>query len=179
MLAGRFAYDCVGRASVRVMCISHQGVLGLAQQLQQVDDIHYTIYADDITIWACQAQYPQGIRFVAVATRNGVLHHATSVPTSPAETTEEVAIALAALDSTCDTFVCDSRSAVTNYSKGLISPQALRILCQALHSKKRNMITLTWVRAHASPVQPRLPNLNEVTHSLARGLVNHTGATGD
>ncbi|KAH7938813.1 hypothetical protein HPB52_000756 [Rhipicephalus sanguineus] len=29
-------------------------MLDLAQQLQQVDNIHHTIYADDITIWACQ-----------------------------------------------------------------------------------------------------------------------------
>ncbi|KAH8018767.1 hypothetical protein HPB51_012086 [Rhipicephalus microplus] len=88
------------------------------------------------------APYTQGTCFVAVATRNGVLHHATSVTTSSAETAEEVAIALATLDPTCDTIVCDSHSALTNYSKGRISPQALRILYQAPHCAE-NMNTLT------------------------------------
>ncbi|XP_049273402.1 uncharacterized protein LOC125759129 [Rhipicephalus sanguineus] len=130
----------------------------------------------DIRRWektcrTCQAQYLQGTRFVAVTIRDGALHHATSVTTSSSETAEEVAIALATLDPTCDTIVCDSRSAVINYSKGRISPQALRILCQAPHSKD-SMISLTWIPAHAGPVHPRLPNLNEVTHSIARGLVN-------
>lgn len=124
------------------------------------------------------AQYSHGTGFVAVATRDGVLHHASSVTTPTAETAEEVAIALATLDPTCHTIVCDSRSAVTNFSKGRISPQALRILRQAPHSKE-SMISLTWIPAHAGTVHPHLPNLNEVTHSIARGLVNRAGDTGD
>lgn len=124
------------------------------------------------------AQYSNGTCFVAVTTRDGVLHHATSVATPTAKTAEEVAIALATLDPTCHTIVCDSRSAIANFSKGRISPQALRILRQAPHSKD-SMITLTWIPAHTGPVHPHLPNLNEVTHSIARGLVNRAGATVD
>ncbi|KAH7964035.1 hypothetical protein HPB51_027727 [Rhipicephalus microplus] len=97
------------------------------------------------------AQYPQGTRFVIVTTCIGDLHRASSVTTLSAETAEEVVIALATPDPTCDTIVCAYRSAVTNYSKGRISPQALRILCQAPHSKA-NMITLTRIPAHARPV---------------------------
>ncbi|KAH6920050.1 hypothetical protein HPB50_028962 [Hyalomma asiaticum] len=123
------------------------------------------------------AQYSNGTCFVAVTTRIGALHHATSVATPTAETAE-LAIALATLDPTCHTIVCDSRSAIANFSKGRISPQELRILRQAPHSKD-SMIILTWICAHAGPVHPHLPNLNEVTYSIARGLVNHAGATGD
>ncbi|KAH6923740.1 hypothetical protein HPB50_005807 [Hyalomma asiaticum] len=120
------------------------------------------------------AQYSNGTCFVAVTTRDGVLHHATSVATPTAETAA-VAVALATLGPTCHTIVCDSRSAIANFSKGRISPQALRIFRQAPHSKD-SMITLTWIPAHAGPVHPHLPNLNEVTHSIARGLVNRAGA---
>ncbi|KAH6928052.1 hypothetical protein HPB50_011005 [Hyalomma asiaticum] len=89
-----------------------------------------------------------------------------------------VAITLATLDFSCHTIVCDSRSAIANLSKGRISPQALGILRPAPHSKD-SMITLTWIPAHAGSVHPHLPNLNEVPHSIARGLVNRAGATGD
>ncbi|XP_049266788.1 putative ferric-chelate reductase 1 homolog [Rhipicephalus sanguineus] len=87
---------------------------------------------------------------------------------------EEVAIALATLDPDCDTIVSDSRTAINNYIKGRISQQALRILHLALHSTD-NQITLVLIPAHASDVHPRLTNLNEVAHSLARGLVNRAG----
>ncbi|XP_075723185.1 neural cell adhesion molecule 2-like [Rhipicephalus microplus] len=110
-----------------------------------------------------------------VATSDGVLRNATRVTTISAETAEQMAIALVSLDPTCYTIVCHSRSAVTNYSKVRIFPQALRIFCQAPH--KENMITLTWIPAHAGTVHPRLINLNEVTHSISRGLVNRDGAT--
>ncbi|KAH8010036.1 hypothetical protein HPB51_024386 [Rhipicephalus microplus] len=84
-----------------------------------------------------------------------------------------LSIALATLDPTCDTIICDSRSVVTNYSKGRTASQALRIF------SKENMITLTLIPTHAGPFHPRLQNLNEVTHSLAQGLVNRPAATGD
>ncbi|KAH6922545.1 hypothetical protein HPB50_015478 [Hyalomma asiaticum] len=105
------------------------------------------------------AQYSNGTCFVALTTRDGALHHATSVATPTAETAE-VTIALATLAGESYTTVCDSRSAIANFSKGCISPQALRILRQTPHSKD-SMITLTWIRAHADPVHPHLPNLNE------------------
>nr|XP_054923547.1 uncharacterized protein LOC129383211 [Dermacentor andersoni]XP_054923548.1 uncharacterized protein LOC129383211 [Dermacentor andersoni] len=120
------------------------------------------------------AEYPHGTRFAAVTTRGGSLHHAISLVTPHAEEAEEVAIALATLDLTCHTIVSDSRSAVINYINGRISRQALRILQQAPRSTD-HQVTLVWFPAHAGAVHPHLPNLNEVTHSLARGLVNRAG----
>lgn len=120
------------------------------------------------------AEYPHGTRFAAVTTREGSLHHAISLVTPHAEEAEEVAIALATLDPTCHTIVSDSRSAVINYINGRISHQALRILQQAPRSTD-HQVTLVWFPAHVGTVHPHLPNLNEVTHSLARGLVNRAG----
>ncbi|KAH6947857.1 hypothetical protein HPB50_021842 [Hyalomma asiaticum] len=54
-----------------------------------------------------------------------------------------------------------------------------RFASSARHHTKDSMITLTWILAHAGAVHPRLPNLSEVTHSIARSLVNRAGATGD
>lgn len=120
------------------------------------------------------AEYQDGHRFAAATTQGGSLRHAASIVTQNAETAEEVAIALAALDPDCDTIVSDSRTAINNYIKGRISQQALRILHHAPHSAD-NQITLVWIPAHAGDVHPHLTNLNEVAHSVARGLVNRAG----
>ncbi|KAH7982362.1 hypothetical protein HPB52_004276 [Rhipicephalus sanguineus] len=49
------------------------------------------------------AEYQDGHRFAAATTQGGSLRHAASIVTQNAETAEEVAIALAALDPDCDT----------------------------------------------------------------------------
>ncbi|KAH6921571.1 hypothetical protein HPB50_002236 [Hyalomma asiaticum] len=81
-------------------------------------------------------------------------------------------------EATRDVKLTSATGAIANFSKDRISPQALRILRQAPHSKD-SMVTLTWIPAHDGPVHPHLPNLNEVAHSIARGLVNRAGAAGD
>ncbi|KAG0442879.1 hypothetical protein HPB47_015526 [Ixodes persulcatus] len=120
------------------------------------------------------AEYQDGHRFAAATTVGGSLKHAASIVTQNAETAEEVAIALATLNPDCHTIVSDSRTAISNYIKGRISQQALRILHQSPHSTE-NQITLVWFPAHAGDVHPHLTNLNEVAHSVARGLVNRAG----
>ncbi|KAG0432491.1 hypothetical protein HPB47_020799 [Ixodes persulcatus] len=120
------------------------------------------------------AEYQDGHRFAVATTVGGSLKRAASIVTQNAETAEEVAIALAALDPDCHTIVSDSRTAISNYIKGRISQQALRILHQSPHSTE-NQITLVWFPAHAGDVHPHLTNLNEVAHSVARGLVNRAG----
>ncbi|KAG0418671.1 hypothetical protein HPB47_004665 [Ixodes persulcatus] len=120
------------------------------------------------------AEYQDGHRFAAATTIGNSLKRAASIVTQNAETAEEVAIALATLDPYCHTIVSDSRTAISNYIKGRISQQALRILHQSPHSTE-NQITLVWFPAHAGDVHPHLTNLNEVAHSVARGLVNRAG----
>ncbi|KAL1470574.1 hypothetical protein MTO96_040349 [Rhipicephalus appendiculatus] len=60
------------------------------------------------------AEYQDGHRFAAATTQGGSLKHAASIVTRNAATAEEVAIALAALDSDCHTIVSDSCMAVNN-----------------------------------------------------------------
>ncbi|KAG0413462.1 hypothetical protein HPB47_009384 [Ixodes persulcatus] len=120
------------------------------------------------------AEYQDGHRFAAATTVGGSLKRAASIVTQNAERAEEVAIALATLDPDCHTIVSDSRTAISNYIKGRISQQALRILHQSPHSTE-NRISLVWFPAHAGDVHPHLTNLNEVAHSVARGLVNRAG----
>ncbi|KAG0435542.1 hypothetical protein HPB47_018424 [Ixodes persulcatus] len=120
------------------------------------------------------AEYQDGYRFAAATTVGGSLKRAASIVTQNAETAEEVAVALATLDPDCHTIVSDSRTAISNYIKGRISQQALRILHQSPHSTE-NQMTLVWFPAHAGDVHPHLTNLIEVAHSVARGLVNRAG----
>ncbi|KAG0423072.1 hypothetical protein HPB47_001125 [Ixodes persulcatus] len=137
--------------------------------------ITYHPYGDTTGVtFVDAAEYQDGHRFAAATTVGGSLKRAASIVTQNAETAEEVAIALTTLDPDCHTIVSDSRTAISNYIKGRISQQALRILHQSPHSTE-NQITLVWFPAHAGDVHPHLSNLNEVAHSLARGLVNRAG----
>ncbi|KAH7982506.1 hypothetical protein HPB52_005424 [Rhipicephalus sanguineus] len=127
--------------------------------------------------FADATEYQDGHCFAATTTQGGSLRHAASIVTHKAETAEEVAIALAALDPDCDTIVSDSRTAVNSCFKGRISQQALRILHQASHSAD-NQITLVWIPAHAGNVHPHLTNLIEVARSVARGLLDDLSFSG-
>ncbi|KAG0439001.1 hypothetical protein HPB47_016788 [Ixodes persulcatus] len=129
--------------------------------------ITYHPYGDTTGVtFVDAAEYQYGHRFAAATTVGGSLKRAASIVTQNAETAEEVAIALATLDPHCHTIVSDSRTAISNYMKVRISHQALRILHQSPHSTEIP-ITLVWFPAHAG----------DVTHSVARGLVNRAGGS--
>lgn len=81
-----------------------------------------------------------------------------SVKTGKAEVAEEAALALAIASTEANIKVSDSKTAVKNYAKGRISPEALRILANYREDRK---VYIIWAPAHSS-----LPG-NEIAHNLA------------
>lgn len=84
-----------------------------------------------------------------------------TVVTAKSETAEECAIALAIASTTAKYIISDSKTAVRNFIKGRISPEARRIL---LNFRDQRKVQILWAPAHSS-----LPG-NEAAHNTARGL---------
>lgn len=100
--------------------------------------------------------------FMVAAVSNGSGRPITAVTlkTRSPEAAEEVAVALACAQTKARFVICDSKTAIRNYSRGLIAPQAIRILQQSPISRT---IQLIWTPSHTG-----VPG-NESAHAMARG----------
>lgn len=109
----------------------------------------------------------QAFTIVTVDGRQGITN-AASVRTRDSEIAEQMAIALALLDSSRDAIYSDSRSAVRAFEKGTISKQALRLL----GGKAITHHFIYWFPAHQGQIKGAPPNLNESAHGAARELAH-------
>ncbi|KAH7965257.1 hypothetical protein HPB49_005416 [Dermacentor silvarum] len=91
---------------------------------------------------------------------------ATLIITDSSKTAEEAAIALALISSSSAKILSDSKSALSNFGKGLLTGTTARLL-RFWHPSCP--VTLIWTPAHAG-----FPG-NEEVHSLARGLTFRAG----
>lgn len=113
------------------------------------------------------AAYSSPSRMVlAVADNQARLLASGSITTDSTETAEEAAIALALISTSANKILSDSKSALSNFAKGLVSRTTARLL-RFWHPTRP--VTLIWTPAHAG-----LPG-NEEVHSLARGLTFRAG----
>lgn len=117
----------------------------------------------------------QAFAAVAVSSAQQTLNSATILTRNP-EVAEQVAIAIAMLDSKREFIYSDSRPAIKAFERGVISDQALRILRNADPSALKHH-TVIWFPAHLGQVPGALSNLNEIAHDAARALTDRT-ATG-
>ncbi|KAH7979095.1 hypothetical protein HPB49_008105 [Dermacentor silvarum] len=90
----------------------------------------------------------------------------TLIITDSSETAEEAAIALALISSSSTIIISDSKSALSNFGKGLLSGTKARLL---RFWNRTCPVTLIWTPAHAG-----FPG-NEEVHSLARGFTFRAG----
>nr|XP_050043680.1 uncharacterized protein LOC126540901 [Dermacentor andersoni] len=79
---------------------------------------------------------------------------------------EEAAIALAATSTDASVILSDSKHAISNFARGLVSPTTLRLLRPLLLEDEPCHIELVWVPAHSGH-----PG-NESAHQHARGFVD-------
>lgn len=107
---------------------------------------------------------------VAVSSSQRILNSATILTREP-EIAEQVAIALAVLDSKRNVIYSDSRPAIKAFERGVVSDQALRILRSADQSTLKHH-TVIWFPAHLGRVPGAPPNLNEIAHDAARALTD-------
>ncbi|XP_050042835.2 uncharacterized protein [Dermacentor andersoni] len=126
-------------------------------------------------IYVDAAEYPgssDAYAVVAVRGSTGATKTAASVRTRQAHRAEEVAIALAVV-------LCDSRTAVKNYAKGMVCSEAARILRKAEDIGRTSAVVIKWFPAHmGSDVSERgNVNHNETANSAARGLTNRAAAS--
>ncbi|XP_072145050.1 uncharacterized protein [Dermacentor andersoni] len=133
-------------------------------------------------IYVDAAEYPgssDAYAVVAVRRSTGATKTAASVRTRQAHRAEEVAIALAVSDPGCTTVLCDSRTAVKNYAKGMVCSEAARILRKAEDIGRTSAVVIKWFPAHmGSDVSERgNVNHNETANSAARGLTNRAAAS--
>ncbi|KAH8020181.1 hypothetical protein HPB51_025342 [Rhipicephalus microplus] len=91
---------------------------------------------------------------------------AGTVRTPYAVEAEEVAIALAATSADASVIISDSKQAISNFARGLVSPTTLRLLRPLLQQDEQCRIELIWVPAHSGH-----PG-NETAHQRARGFVD-------
>lgn len=104
---------------------------------------------------------------LAVVNRQGDCITSGSVWTTDPEVGEEVAIALAMVASSkTKVIVSDSKSAILNYARGCISPEAFRILKSGLTMERDGRIQLIWAPAHSGLAG------NECAHDAARGFTD-------
>lgn len=104
---------------------------------------------------------------VVVVDGKGSVRNAASIYTKDPGVAEQVAIALALIDSRRVLVFSDSRSAITAFSRGLVAEPANRLL----QGRDITSHTVTWFPAHMGTVEGAPRNLNEVAHREARGLV--------
>lgn len=117
------------------------------------------------------AGYLDGRRFAAAVNTDGKATHTATINTKQPEMAEEVAIALAMSDIETQVILSDSRTAVQNYAKGRILPEAFRIL-QSRTQARKTPITVIWFPGHMGAVCPKLANLNETANSAARDIID-------
>ena len=104
---------------------------------------------------------------VVVVDGKGSVRNAASVYTKSPGVAEQVAIALALIDSGRVLVFSDSRSAIKAFSRGVVAEPAYRLL----QGRDITSHTVTWFPAHMGSVEGAPRNLNEVAHREARGLV--------
>lgn len=104
---------------------------------------------------------------LAVVNRQGDSISSSSVRTTEPEIGEEAAIALAMVASPkTKVIVSNSKSAILNYAKGCISPEAFQILKSGLITERGGQIRLIWAPAHSGLAG------NEYVHDAARGFID-------
>lgn len=98
-------------------------------------------------------------RVASVVDGQGAPVSAATIRSRNTETAEELAIALAYVGTKAHFIISDSKTAIWNFGKGRISPEAARVLSGRRLDRK---ISLIWTPAHTS-----VPG-NEAAHELAR-----------
>lgn len=121
------------------------------------------------------AAYVQQEAFaVSIVDSNSRLISSATVRTSKPVVAEQVAIALAMLDSRRESIYSDSKAAIKAYETGMVAPQALRIL-QSVKSITPHSII--WFPAHLGSTEGFTSNPNEGAHEAARGLTDRAAST--
>lgn len=108
---------------------------------------------------------------VSIVDSNSRLICSATVRTSKPVVAEQVAIALAMLDSRRESIYSDSKADIKAYETGMVAPQALRIL-QSVKSITPHSIT--WFPAHLGSTEGSNPN--EGAHEAARGLTDRAAS---
>ncbi|KAH8019968.1 hypothetical protein HPB51_023633 [Rhipicephalus microplus] len=123
------------------------------------------------------AEYPSHKSYVAaVINTDRKCESACFIRSDNSEISGEVAIAQAIIFPKCRYVISDSQSAIRNYERGRISPEATNILLHKLKlisSEEFEERYIIWFPAHTSCAFP-IPNLNEEAHRVARGLTYRT-----
>uniref|UniRef100_L7M065 Putative tick transposon n=1 Tax=Rhipicephalus pulchellus TaxID=72859 RepID=L7M065_RHIPC len=128
---------------------------------------------DKEALFVDAAEYPSHKSYVAaVINSERKCISACSIRSHNSEIAEEVAIAQAIIFPKCRYVISDSQSAIRNYARGRISPEAANILlrkAKLISSEEFDERYIIWFPAHTSCESP-VPNLNEEAHRVARGL---------
>lgn len=133
----------------------------LHKRYEKSEDVVYVDAADYIA---------RDAMALAVVNFRGDSIASCSVRTTDTEVGEEAAIALAMTASPKIKFiVSDSKSAILNYSRGRISPEASQILKSRSHDERNGKIYLIWAPAHSGLAG------NECAHDAARGFTDRAG----
>lgn len=122
--------------------------------------------AADVT-YVDAAEYPNqnAMAVVAVAGSQYRLAAAASIFTTQPEVGEETAIALAYAATNAHCIISDSKTAIRNYTRGLIAPQAQKILSGTPPSRQRR-VQIIWAPGHSGLAG------NEAAHDAARALAH-------
>lgn len=129
--------------------------------------------ADGHARYVDAAEYAKLHGFTTVVVdATGTVRTTASTRCTKAEQAEEVAIALAIADRDCHTVLCDSRQAVRNYAKSMISKEAVRILQSTKNDGGSKQVRIKWFPAHAGEASDRNANHNETAHAEARALTD-------
>ncbi|XP_075529782.1 uncharacterized protein LOC142563125 [Dermacentor variabilis] len=120
----------------------------------------------EIVAYTDAASGKLGAAVASVVDGQGEAVSAATIRSRNPEAAEEVAIALACVGTKASYIISDSKTAIHNYGKGRIAPEAIRVLTGKKIDRK---ISLVWAPAHTS-----VPG-NEAAHFLARDLYFRAG----
>lgn len=119
------------------------------------------------------AKNPSHYVAAAVSTEGQVLN-SLSVKVSSAARAEQVAIAMALLDSSKPDIYSDCLVAIKAFKSGFIATEAARLLA----GRTITPHTLTWFPGHMGTLERPSPNPNELAHSAAREISRRAAFTG-
>lgn len=134
------------------------------RRMERARALHRRFERSDDVVYVDAAEYrDKDAMAIAVVDSQGHSVSSGTVRTDTPEVVEEAAIALALASTHAKFIVSDSKSAIRNFTRGRISPEAHHILKGFTGTKLRG-VQIVWAPAHSA-----LPG-NDNAHEAARGL---------